>query len=136
MSNTYHRRLPFVLGAALLVIANHASAVAGDGQSVYRCRVLGESAACAAIPQNPSESQIELVPGPRGRHLVFLGRSVEQAIAEARASGEEPTLRIVVRETPTHLSGAEAHERYLGNKTPAVAVGNGETASSANPKVQ
>lgn len=77
------------LAFAALISSAAVPALAQDGQAVYRAQVLGERIA-APTSSTTTGSERRLVPGPQGRYLVHLGRSTEQAIAEARAAGEEP----------------------------------------------
>jgi hypothetical protein len=103
-----------LLGSALLSISAALPAQAGDGHDVYRCRVLGERSACEQLPVSTTgEAVVQLAPGSHARYLIHIGHPVDQAIAEARASGEEPTLQVVRRDVPLRLTGVEAHERYV-----------------------
>jgi hypothetical protein len=112
MQSLPHRHtLALGLGALLcLTVAMPASA----SEDVYRCRVLGDRGACERLPASADADVVtRLVPGSYARYLMYLGRPVEQAIAEARTIGEEPTLQDVRRQTQPRLSGFEAHERYV-----------------------
>lgn len=55
----------------------------------YRCIVLGEQAAC---PWNNS-AQGKDVPGPYAKYLIDKGVAREEALAAAKAVGEEPVRR-------------------------------------------
>lgn len=106
------RVAPLALAALLCAAALPAFAL--DGQAVYRSQVLGERlAAPAASSATPSEQA--LVPGPQGRYLVHLGRSHEQAIAEARAAGEAPVRAAQSAARPIVVDGFEAYQRHLGH---------------------
>lgn len=100
-------------GAALLSLAAALPARA-EGDSVYRCSVLGDRQGCATRTVPPAEDGVRLVPGSYARYLIHHGRSFDAAIELARAAGEQPTLRMVRNEPRPVLSGFEAYERHHG----------------------
>jgi len=104
------------LGAATLLSFGAATpALADNGANVYNCRVLADSSACEKLPaQTGSEMVTHVEPGSYARYLINMGRSTEQAIAEARSIGEEPSLRVVSRDSQPHLSSFDAYERLQG----------------------
>ena len=102
-------------GAALLSLSAAIPAQASQDDAYYRCHVVGESQACAGLPAPAMNSTTtRLVPGSYGQYLVFLGESNDQAIADARARGEQPK-EVITQAAPRHYTSAEAYERYLGN---------------------
>lgn len=104
---------------------------ANDGEAVYRCRVLGDTSACASLRTQDLGSACEPVPGSYARYLMYLGRSKDQAIAEASSRGESPTWRLAKRPVPRQLTGEEAHEKYLGRTLPPEAQVAAEDADCA-----
>jgi hypothetical protein len=121
------------LAAAALLSVAALPASAHDGQAVYRAQVLGERIA-AATPAPASEQR--LLPGPQGRYLVHLGRSVEQAIAEARASGEAPVWAAAPVARTQAVDGFEAYHRYLGRATRGAADATTEVAQHDAPTLR
>lgn len=109
------RRVPLML-AALLSTSATAPAFAHDGQAVYRAQVLGERVAATATAPKPATTVAQtLLPGPYAGYLVYLGRSPEQAIAEARTRGEEPRRVTLAPPAQTQpVDGREAYERHIG----------------------
>ncbi len=99
------------LTLAALLAAAAVPASAQDGHAVYRAQVLGER---IAVNTTPAGTEQRLMPGPQGRYLVYLGRSVEQAVAEARASGEEPVWTTAPVARTQVVDGFEAYQRHLG----------------------
>lgn len=124
------------LAMAALLTAAALPAFALDGHAVYRAQVLGERFA-AAVPSSSVGGSEQLVPGPQGRYLVYLGRSTEQAIAEARAAGEEPVrqTRPVAQKTRT-VDGFEAYQRHLGQATRNAGSVATEVAQHAAPTLR
>jgi hypothetical protein len=115
MSNQFLRHLLPLGGAMLFSLTAAMPARADTGADAYACHVVGDSSACAKLPaQAGSETTTQVTAGSYGRYLIHLGRTPDQAIAEARAIGEEPTVRIVSRDGQRHLSDFEAYERFLG----------------------
>lgn len=107
------------LALAALLAAAAMPASAQDGHAVYRAQVLGER---FAVTTDSPGTQQRLLPGPQGRYLVHLGRSVEQAIAEARFSGEEPVWATAPVARTQAVDGFEAYQRYLGYSTRGAAA--------------
>lgn len=111
------RSFPLTLAAAWSLAALSAAAFANGPQEDlshlrYRCSVLGDNPSCAALPA-PVRPAMERVPGSYASKLITVnGTRVEEAIAAARASGEEPRLLAVPPER--QLSGYERHERWMG----------------------
>jgi len=100
---------------ALVSTAAALPAFAHDGQALYRAQVLGERIApLAHTPSTTALGEPRLVPGSYGRYLVYLGRSPEQAIAEARTRGEEPGRATLPAAQSRSSDSFEAYERYLG----------------------
>ena len=115
MSNSIIGYLLPLGGAALLSFGAVAPAMADDGATTYNCRVLGDRSACEQLPAPAGREMVTQVePGSYARYLINMGRSTEQAIAEARSIGEQPTLRVVVRDSQRHLTSFEAYERLQG----------------------
>jgi hypothetical protein len=121
------------LAAAALLSVAALPASAHDGQAVYRAQVLGES--ITAATSAPAGEQ-RLVPGPQGRYLVYLGRSVEQAIAEARAAGEEPVWATAPVARTLAVDGFQAYQRYLGRATSGAAAATTEVAQHDAPTLR
>lgn len=113
------------LAAAALLAVAALPASAHDGHAVYRAQVLGERIA-TATPAPASEQR--LVPGPQGRYLVYLGRSVDQAITEARAAGEEPVRATTPVARTQAVDGFQAYQRYLGYASRGTASATTEVA--------
>ncbi len=105
-------------GAALLSLAAPLPAHA-EGDSVYRCSVLGDRQGCETRAAPSADSGVRLVPGAYARYLIHQGRSFDEAIELARAAGEQPTLRVVRHEPRPVLGGFEAYERHHG-RAPAL----------------
>jgi hypothetical protein len=57
--------------------------------------------------------QSDLVPGPIASHLIYLGESRDQAIADARAQGEQPRVA-QAGSTTVARSSFETYEQVLG----------------------
>ncbi|HEX4509421.1 MAG TPA: hypothetical protein VH328_05055 [Burkholderiaceae bacterium] len=57
------------------------------------------------------ESDVQ--PGPIAQHLIYLGESRGQAIAQARTQGEQPRASTVLTSQQTS-SGYQAYEREMG----------------------
>jgi len=113
MKNPF-RQFALPLGSAvLLAVAAALPAAASDGQDMYRCRVLGDGSACPVSPP-AGEPVVQTVPGSYARYLIHNGRPFDQAIADARATGEEPSVRVVLRPPVHQLSGFGAYERING----------------------
>ena len=77
------------------LIASTASFAQGGAPSAadhlkYRCIVLGELSAC---PWNQKDAQAKDVPGPYAKYLIDKGVAREEALAAAKAVGEEPVRR-------------------------------------------
>lgn len=74
--------------AASSVIHAQGGAPTSADQLKYRCIVLGELSAC---PWNaPAAAKDGTVPGPYARYLIDKGVARDEAIAQAKAIGEEP----------------------------------------------
>ncbi|WP_341891673.1 hypothetical protein [Variovorax sp. YR752] len=104
------------LALAALLSSAAPPAFAQDGHTAYRAQVLGERIASVAhAPSTIARStQTRVLAGHAG-YLVYLGRSPEQAIAETRGRGEEPTWAAVPVAQARSIDGNEAHARYLGH---------------------
>ena len=115
MSNQILRHLLPIAGAMLFSLAATTPARADVGADGYACHVLGDSAACDKLPaQTGTQAATQVVPGSYARYLMYLGRSADQAIAEARGIGEQPTVQAVSRDAGPQLSGFDAYERLQG----------------------
>lgn len=115
MSNKILRRLLPLGGMALLSFGAAMPAFAQDGADVYRCSVLGERTACDKLPSSQGvETVAQLVPGSYARYLINNGRGFDQAIAEARAIGEQPTMRLAGSDAQHRVSGLQAYEQLQG----------------------
>ena len=96
----------------------------------YRCVVLGDDAACHA--PKVSASRYRLVPGDYAAHLMENGMDQTQALAEARAFGEEPTWRLTAAEPPQEAlsdSQLDAREKCLSvssESAPSTALGQAQ----------
>ena len=58
-------------------------------------------------------AQSDATPGPIASHLVYLGESRGQTIADARQQGEQPRATLA-QASPRARSGFEAYEQVLG----------------------
>jgi len=58
-------------------------------------------------------AQSDATPGPIASHLIFLGESRDQAIADARQQGEQPRATLA-ESTPRVLSSYEAYQQVEG----------------------
>ncbi|HUL63321.1 MAG TPA: hypothetical protein VLW55_01780 [Burkholderiaceae bacterium] len=115
MSNRILRHLLPVGGAMLLSLAAAMPASADVGADAYSCHVLGDSSTCEKVPaQAGADTVKQVVPGAYARYLMYLGRTTDQAIAEALAIGEQPTVRVVSRRSGRQLSSIDAYERLQG----------------------
>jgi hypothetical protein len=115
MSNQILRHLLPIAGAMLFSLAATTPARADVGADGYACHVLGDSAACEKLPaQAGAAATTQVVPGSYGRYLMYVGRTTDQAIAEARAIGEQPTVHVVSQGADRQLSGFDAYERLQG----------------------
>ncbi|HTT10674.1 MAG TPA: hypothetical protein VMG60_07285 [Burkholderiaceae bacterium] len=111
MSNLIHRHL-LSLGGAVLLALGSASAMADTGATAYSCHVLGDSSACAMLPAAPgSDTATRVVPGSYAQYLSHLGYSTDEAIAQARGIGEQPTLQAATSGATRLVPGSYA--RYL-----------------------
>jgi len=97
----------FLRTAALLALAGASSAwahpMADDSAVDYRRVVNGDTHA------SPPQAATRVVPGPNARHLIFLGVDTQQAIEQARATGEEP---MIVSTMPAARKSATGHDLY------------------------
>jgi len=101
--------------AALVAVEAALPAFAYDGQAIYRAQVLGEHGvmpAPSATVSAPAERK--LTPGSYARYFMYLGRSQEQAISEARRIGEEPAWTTEPVAPTRHVDGREVYERHMG----------------------
>jgi len=93
--------------AALLALAGASSAwahpMADDSAADYRRVVNGDTHA------SPPQAATRVVPGPNARHLIYLGVDTQQAIEQARATGEEP---MTVGTAPAARKSAAGHDLY------------------------
>jgi hypothetical protein len=111
MSSLIRHVCLLLVGVTLLLSA---ATPAWASEDVYRCRVLGDRIACDRLPASTDGTAVmQTVPGPYARYLIHNGRPFEQAIAEARAIGEEPMLQLTRRHVQRTLSGIEAYEQYV-----------------------
>jgi len=138
MSKLIRRRMLSLGSAAMLSLFTLLPAMAsGGGEDAYRCVVQGDRDACSALPaSSDSDAATRLVPGSYARYLIHNGYSVEQAVAEARASGEQPTLRVVKRDVPRQLTSLEAYERLLGHKPATSTQRDTDVANRPMPVVR
>lgn len=103
------------LALAALLSSAALPAFAQDGHASYRAQVLGERIASDAdAPSTTARSEPTRVLAGHAGYLVHLGRSPQQAIAEARRRGEEPRWVTVPVTQARSVDGNAAHERYLG----------------------
>lgn len=123
------------LAVAALISSAAAPALAQDGHAVYRAQVLGERIS-APTSSTTAPSERRLVPGLHGRYLLHLGRSTEQAIAEARAAGEEPVWATLPVAQTLAVDGLEAYQRYLGRATRSAGRAATDVAQHAAPTLR
>jgi len=114
MKNLLHKTL--ALTALISAAAASLPAVAHDGHAICRAQVLGER---VAVPthDNPSmtgRSGQTLLTSSHARYLVHLGRSPEQAIAEAGGAGGDPGSIVTVAPQQRSVDAFEAYERHMG----------------------
>lgn len=111
--STLHRAL--ALTALISSAAASLPALAYDGHAIYRAQVLGERIAAPAhdTPSTAGSNRQTLVSGSRARYLIHLGRSPEQAIAEASHAGDDLSSVVVVAHKRS-VDGFEAYERHMG----------------------
>lgn len=103
------------LALAALLSSAALPAFAQDGHDTYRAQVLGERiASVAQAPSTTARSEPSRVLAGHAGYLVHLGRSPQQAVAEVRRRGEEPTWAIVPVAQARSAGGSEAYERHLG----------------------
>jgi len=115
MSNQFLRHLLPLGGAVLFSLTAAMPARADTGADAYTCHVLGDSSACEKRPaQAGGETTMQVIPGSYARYLIYLGQTADKAIEQARAVGEEPTVRVVSNDKQRQLSGFDAYERVLG----------------------
>lgn len=109
-----HRTL--ALTALISTAAASLPAVAYDGHATYRAQVLGERIAVPAhaTPSNAGRSGQTLLTGSHARYLVHLGRSPEQAIAEASRAGDDPGSIVTLVPQQRSVDAFEAYERHMG----------------------
>jgi hypothetical protein len=112
MSNRIHRHLLSLGGATLLAFAA-TSAMADNGAAAYSCNAQGDQTACASVSAARADAVTQLVPGSYARYLINMGYTVDQAIAQARTIGEQPTLQVVNGDAQ-RLSSFESYERLQG----------------------
>ena len=112
MSNRIHRHL-LSLGSAVLMAFAATSAMADDGSAAYRCNAQGDQNACATAAAEQGDKATHVVPGSYARYLINMGYTVDQAIAQARGIGEQPTTEVVERDAQ-RLSSFESYERLQG----------------------
>jgi hypothetical protein len=102
-------------GAALFAMAAAQPAFASQAEDLYRCRVVGETSACASLPAGTGAvANTQATLGAYGRYLTFLGQSVEQAAKESRARGEMPSVRMIDPNLPGALTAMMTYQRFLG----------------------
>jgi hypothetical protein len=106
-----HRAL--ALTALVSSAAASLPALAYDGHAIYRAQVLGERIAAPAPTPAIAGSTQTLVTGSHARYLVHLGRSPEQAIAEASRAGDDLSSVVVVARKRS-VDAFEAYERHMG----------------------
>jgi hypothetical protein len=131
-SRTGLAALLFACGTgAAIADGSHASGGAGapDGKNdvnvvqndssyeKYRCVVLGADSACR--PQKVSANRYRLAPGSYAAYLMENGMDQTQALAAARAIGEEPTWLLTKVEPPQQLSSYKVYAREMGLSVPS-----------------
>jgi len=91
--------------------AVHAQSFVDSNAALYRCAVLGETRSCRPQQVGPSEWKEEWVElGTQAKYFRHLGAEPAEAIAQARALGEEP-IRHVDRVVRVQLSPQQQYER-------------------------
>jgi hypothetical protein len=123
------------LAFAALISTAAAPAFAQDGHAVYRAQVLGERIA-APTSSTTAGSELRQVPGSQGRYLVHLGRSTEQAIAEALAAGEVPVWATLPVVQTLLVDGIEAYQRHHGRATRGAGLAASDLAQHAAPTLR
>ena len=114
MSVPFRRQALAPFFALLLSLSAAPFVQASESEDLYRCRVLGDGASCEKLPAKPADAvTTKLVPGPYASYLIYNGRPVEQAIAQARGIGEEPTLQVIKSEVRRETGSFEAYQRYV-----------------------
>jgi len=114
MSVLFRRQTLAPVFAGLVSLSAVPLALASESEDLYRCRVLGDRASCEKLPVKRSDApKTKWVPGSYASYLIHNGRPFEEAIAEARAMGEEPTLQVITSEVRRETSGFEDYQRYV-----------------------
>jgi len=133
MSNRSFRHLLPFAAATLVALSTAQPALAEDGQQAYRHTVLGESTlGTGTASASNAQASTEVLTGSYARYLMHLGVSTEQAIAQARAAGEQPSLATVMHDSAPVAAGREAYERMLGRDPSADARRAQRTGGAAS----
>lgn len=85
------------------------SSQAATGQDTYNRVVLGGTPVASA-----ADSGTRLVPGSYARYLTHNGMPLEQALAQAQASGETARLEATKVAAPVRLSSQQVYQRVEG----------------------
>lgn len=114
MKTLLHKTL--ALTALISAAAASLPAAAYDGHAIYRAQVLGER---IAAPTHDNSSLADrsgqtLLTSSHARYLVHLGRSPEQAIAEAGRAGGDAGSIVTVAPQQRSVDAFEAYERHMG----------------------
>jgi hypothetical protein len=107
-------------GSAFFVLLQaptvHAQSFVDSNAALYRCAVLGETRSCQQQQLGPSEWKEEWVElGTQAKYFRYLGAEPAEAIAQARALGEEP-IRHVDRVVRVQLTPQQQYERGTGQR--------------------
>lgn len=106
-----------VKASALVVAALSALSMQAHASdyATYERVVLGRSELVSQAVTQASPSAPKLVPGSYARYLIRSnGMTEAQALAQARAAGEEPTWQAAQPAREVALTGIELHERAMG----------------------
>lgn len=108
------------MGAATFLVATapiaSAQSFVKTDPDLYRCAVLGEASSCRQQPSRPcvrTQTWVEL--GTQAKYFRYLGASPSEAIARARALGEDP-LRHTDLVTLNRLTAADAYARATSQR--------------------
>lgn len=105
-----------LLALASASISTMAQSFVDTDPALYRCAVLGDTAACRQPVSRPGvwyEEWVEL--GTHAKYMRYLGADAQDAIAAGRLRGEEP-VRHVVQVSRIALSPEQAYARAMSQR--------------------